>query len=236
MCPGPPFRIPHSGRVISRLVRRQDYRGGRETPTGFFYAVLKKTGFSNSFSPGPRVYRGLVAVRLYPISSKEVAMIKPMVWALAVGLVAVCLWQLGRGPVAEIVGDDRENWHWQQEVAATNPRSAMLKEASQRIWARYEAKQRIARDLIDGRLSVNEAASKLAALPDPPANFLADVRRLEPGQTDHERLCWHIIDYACEACDSESEGRELRRRLTLELETTLPEDVGGLSLDCVVAQ
>jgi hypothetical protein len=163
-------------------------------------------------------------------------MIKPMVWALAVGLVAVCLWQLGRGLVAEIAGDDRANRPWRHDVAATSARSAMLQEASQRIWARYQAKRRIATDLSDGRISVSEAASKVAALPDPPPNFMANVRRSEPGQTDHERLCWHIIDYACEACDSESEGRELRRRLTLELETTLQEDVGSLSLDRVVAQ
>jgi hypothetical protein len=84
-------------------------------------------------------------------------MIKPLVWALAVGVAAVCLWQLGRGPVAEIVG---EYWHWQQNVAASNERSEMLKDAEQRIWARYNAKHRIARALIDGTVSVNEAARK----------------------------------------------------------------------------
>jgi hypothetical protein len=96
-----------------------------------------------------------------------------------------------------------------------------------------QRKTPVARALIDGMISVNEAARKVAALPDPPLNFIGNIRQFEPGKTDHERLCWHIIDYACLACKSETEAEELRSRLTQELQPSLrqEQDVGGPTLN-----
>jgi len=163
-------------------------------------------------------------------------MSKSVVCALVFGLGAASLAMLGREPVADICGNLRECKYWQQVYADANKHSAVLQEVYLRSNVRLTAKDRITKHMIDGRISVSEAGRQFARLPDSSPCFMARIRQLEPGKTDHERLCWHLIDYACLVCKSETEAEELRCRLTQELEASLREDVGGLSLDRVVAQ
>jgi hypothetical protein len=163
-------------------------------------------------------------------------MSKSVVWTFVFGLGAASLAILGRQPVVGILGDFREYKYWQQADADANKHSAVLQEVYLRSNERLTAKDRITKHMIDGRISVSEAGRQFAGLPDSSPCFMARVRQLEPGKTDHERLCWHLIDYACAGCESESEKRALRRRLTQELEASLRENGGVLSLDRVVAQ
>jgi hypothetical protein len=163
-------------------------------------------------------------------------MSKSVVWALVFGLGAASLAILGRGPVVGIIGGFREYQYWQQVDADANNQSAVLKEVYLRRNARLTAKDRITKHMIDGRISVSEAGRQFARLPDSSPCFMARIRQSEPGKTDHERLCWHLIDYACLICKSETEAEELRCRLTQELEASLREGGGVLLLDRVVAQ
>jgi len=151
-------------------------------------------------------------------------MSRPAIWALVFGLGAASLAILGRGPVAGIIGDFRERSYWQQVDADANEHAEVLKEANLRSNARQTAKDRITKQMIDGQISVSEAGRQFARLPDPAYCFMAMIRQREAGKTDHERLCRHLIDYACFTCKSESEAEELRSRLTQELEVSLRQE------------
>jgi hypothetical protein len=160
-------------------------------------------------------------------------MSKSLVWALVFGLGAASLALLGRGPVAGVVENFREWKYWQQVDADADKQSAVLQEAYLRSNARLTAKDRITKQMIDGQISVSEAGRQFAGLPGALPYFMAMVRQKEPGKTDHERLCRHLIDYACLDCQSETEAQELRSRLTQELEASLrqEQDVGTTTPD-----
>jgi hypothetical protein len=151
-------------------------------------------------------------------------MSRSAIWALVFGLGAASLALLGRGPVAAIIGGFRERNYWQQVDADANKHAAVLQEAYVRSNARRTAKDWITKQMIEGRISVSQAGRQLARLPDPTPCFMAMVRQREPGKTDHERLCRHLIDYACFDCKSETEAEELRSRLTQELEASLRQE------------
>jgi hypothetical protein len=141
--------------------------------------------------------------------------------ALALCLTAFCTWRLGRGPLAEIAADLRETGHWQHVLAKHQADSADLEAALDRRRAHQKAKKRIISDLIAGRLSVHDAGRQYGELPDAPVGFREGLGRVEEGTTDHERLCRHLIDYACMTLGSESASRDLRNRLTQDLEINL---------------
>jgi hypothetical protein len=148
---------------------------------------------------------------LYPLS-------RPVVCVLTLGLVGIGAWKLGRGPLTEAIAEYRETRHWQQVMARAQAHSADLKMSMDRQRARLQAKHCIVKNLIAGRLSVNDAAWQYGDLPDAPAGFLEHLRETEQGTSDHERLCRHLIDYACDSLEFEPERLELRRRLMQDFE------------------
>ena len=142
---------------------------------------------------------------------------------LALGLATTCAWKFGCGPLAKAFADYQESRHWQQTMARAQARSAEIKTGMDRWRARWQAKHRIVKDLIAGRLTVNDAAWQYGDLPDAPAGFLELLRETEQGSSDHERLCWHLIDYACGSLQSEAAQQELRRRLVQDFENSFQE-------------
>jgi hypothetical protein len=150
---------------------------------------------------------------LYPLS-------RAVACVLALGLVATCAWKFGGGTLAEAFAEYRESRHWQQAMARAQAHSAELKAVKDRRWARCLAKDRIVKDLIAGRLNVNDAAWQYGDLPDAHSDFLEQLRETEQGASDHERLCWHLIDYACSTLESEAAQQELRSRLMQDFKNT----------------
>ena len=140
---------------------------------------------------------------------------------LALVLVALFVCQFGREPMAKLAADWRERQHWQQILTQAQARADEIQVALSRSLPRTTIKVRLANDMIAGRIGVREAARQYAAVPGMPANFWAELREAEQGATDHERLCRHLIDYACSSLKSESASQAARRRLTAELETSL---------------
>jgi hypothetical protein len=146
---------------------------------------------------------------------------RPAAFALALGLMAICLWKFGRGPVAEILANYRETCHWQQVLADGNERAVDLAARMDRNQRRQGMKDRITRDLIEGQITIHEAARQYARLPDEPPHFREGLRLSEQGVTHHERLCRHLIDYVSNTLVADpARQQEVSRRLTAELEGT----------------
>ena len=147
---------------------------------------------------------------LYPLS-------RPVVCALVLGVVAACAWKCGR-PLAEVIGNYREG---RQAMAKGQARAAELQVTMDVMHTRLRSKDRIIRELIAGRLSVNDAGRQYAALPAAPPGFLEHVRKSEQGTSDHERLCRHLIDYACDYLEDGRARQALHHRLMQELDNNL---------------
>ena len=147
---------------------------------------------------------------------------RPLACALALGVMAICAWKFGRGPLAEVVTEYRESRHWQQVMVQAQARAVDLEVDIDQQRARQQGKQRIARDLIEGRLALNDAGRQYGALPGAPLGFQDHLRATESGASDHERVCRHLIDYACAFVESEAARQELRARLMKDLENSLP--------------
>jgi hypothetical protein len=147
----------------------------------------------------------------YPLS-------RPVACVLALGLVATCAWSFCGRPLWEAIADYRES---RQAIAKGRARSAELRSTLDRIHARLEAKDRIIRDLIAGRINADDAGWLYADLPDPPPDFLEHLRETEQGSSDHERLCRHLIDYACDYMESGAARQALQDRLLQDLENNL---------------
>jgi hypothetical protein len=146
---------------------------------------------------------------------------RPAAFALALGLMAICLWKFGRGPVAEILANYRETCYWQQVLADSNERAVDLAARIDRKQTRQGMKERITRDLIEGQITIHEAARQYARLPDEPPDFREALRLSEQGATHHERLSRHLIDYVSNTLYAEpARQQEVSRRLTAELEGT----------------
>jgi hypothetical protein len=98
-----------------------------------------------------------------------------------------------------------------------------------RVGRRLLAKDRIAWDLIDGRISLAEAARRVDSLPDRPNHFYEELRESEGGGSDAECMLRHIMDYAC--CllnDDPARQAAVRRRLTAELHGADPRSSGAV--------
>jgi hypothetical protein len=80
----------------------------------------------------------------------------------------------------------------------------------------------IIRELLDGRLTLPAAARRLGALHADDAAFLFVVRVHEPGTTDDERLCRHLISIVgADLADEPARARAIRSRLEAELQAFL---------------
>jgi len=93
---------------------------------------------------------------------------------------------------------------------------------------RILAKDRIARDLIAGRMSLAEAARRFGALPHAPAPLREQLRADYVGASEEECMCRHVIEWACQLTRNQpGEAEALRRRLEEELRANLrPTTVG----------
>jgi hypothetical protein len=90
--------------------------------------------------------------------------------------------------------------------------------------ARLAVQERICRDLINGRISLVEAARSFGELPDAPDNFWELLRRYYHGATDEERLGRLVIRWVCEELRDEPErAQRLRHRLETELKIWVEE-------------
>src|SRR5437773_1014575 len=107
-----------------------------------------------------------------------------------------------------------ESRYWQQVQQDEDKRGEEIEVKQRQFLARMETKNRICRELIDGRLTLTEATRQVAALPDAPPGFLRELRHNEKGDSDEERLYRHVIDWACALlCDEPLRADALRRRL-----------------------
>jgi len=139
---------------------------------------------------------------------------------MATTLLLAGVWIYGREPLRKAYADVSEIGRVQQDAKALERVTKEVDERRARSDARREAKNRICRDLIAGRLTLVTAARQVGALPDAPLHFWELLRLLEKGVTDEERMCWHVIDWACMLVGDESpEVDALRRRLETELRT-----------------
>lgn len=110
------------------------------------------------------------------------------------------------------------------------PRGPGPDDQVERALLRFAQKERLAAEVIDGRLSLPEAAARFLALDeeDPEFNWTA-FRLYVPGRSDDERHCRQVIRYV----EGRLQGRTdvdpgLAERLGAELQDRL--DRGGLAL------
>jgi hypothetical protein len=106
---------------------------------------------------------------------------------------------------------------WQLRIDAQYDRQRELDRRWQISAARDHEKTQICRELIAGRITLREAARRFAELPDPPERFWEDLRKNFPQGTDPERLCRHVITWACDLPERADQTDALRRRLEKEL-------------------
>jgi hypothetical protein len=87
---------------------------------------------------------------------------------------------------------------------------------------RIRAKERIALDLIGGRLSLAESARRFSELPYPPAAMWGRIQADYSGASKEESMCRHVIDWACCSLKDQPEWEgALRHRLEEELQAYL---------------
>jgi hypothetical protein len=146
---------------------------------------------------------------------------RPAAFALAACVMAFCLWRYGRGPAAEAVSNYQETCHWQQVMVESNEIGVDLAARMDRIKERQRITDRITRELVEGQITIHEAARQYTSLPNQPPQFAETLQWSEQGATHHERLCRHLIDYVSGTLFAEpARQQEVRRRLTAELEGT----------------
>jgi hypothetical protein len=109
---------------------------------------------------------------------------------------------------------------WQHRLDDQNERDRELDRRWQVANGRERRKNEICQELIAGRLSLREAATLFLGIPDPPEHLWEDLRFNYKQGTDDERLCRHVIEWACDLMSAEETGTaELRQRWEAELHT-----------------
>jgi hypothetical protein len=92
-----------------------------------------------------------------------------------------------------------------------------------RALARTEGKQRICRELVAGRLTLAAAARQAAALPPPTPEVAEALREADAGATAEERMCRHLVEWACAMlADHPEQAAAVRQRLEAELNRLYP--------------
>jgi hypothetical protein len=136
-------------------------------------------------------------------------------------LLATAAWFAGR-QTWERARDNYRIWEEAQATAAQDAeRAASLAAKLRHVRERIQAKDRIGRDLVAGRLTVGEAGQALGRLP---CSLLLWQRlhEVEEGDSEHERLCRHMIGHVCAMCaEHPGYARLLHRRLMDQLREEL---------------
>ena len=118
---------------------------------------------------------------------------------------------------------------WQHSLDAERQRQAELVRRWQAAARREQMKNQICRELIEGRLTLREAARRFRELPDLSHRLWDDLRVDFPdGTTDEERLCRHVLKWACDLTAGDDGALELRRRLDAELRAIRGRPQGSL--------
>lgn len=97
-------------------------------------------------------------------------------------------------------------------------------EQVQIVQARMTAKSRVVDRLLAGELTLLEAAAYFRELNDKPSNYPCAYRLAWPGDSDGEKLCRQVIEWAtsrCKVTRTPSERDEITRRLENELDRLL---------------
>jgi hypothetical protein len=113
-----------------------------------------------------------------------------------------------------------------QQLEAERQRAALLDRRDEVVRGRLEAKTVVVGQLLDGRLTLAEAAAWFKSLNESPADYPA-VRHGEfPGASEGERLCRQVINWveAELGRQSASQAEAISVRLEEELQTLLRRD------------
>src|SRR5438270_1397813 len=146
---------------------------------------------------------------------------------LAFVLVAAALWLGGayfccHASLERVLLELEESRYWQQVQQEEDRRGEEIEVKQRQFHARMQTKDHICRELVEGHLTLTQATRQVAALPDAPPGFWQELRHSEKGDTDEERLYWHVIDWACVLVgDEPARAAALRRRLEAELQENL---------------
>jgi hypothetical protein len=123
------------------------------------------------------------------VSLRSLALLSILSSLLAVGLSAY-------PALAEEMGTDF--WHvgelWARKSAAEESMRRLQRE-DELVMRRIAFKQEIVRDLLDGRIGFEEAASRFADLHRSDAVSMAYLRSQYPGETDENRAEWLLVRY-----------------------------------------
>ncbi len=94
------------------------------------------------------------------------------------------------------------------------------------IQRRVRGKQQIAHDLLEGRLTLWEAAARFRQLEEQTSEYIGYPRNLRPGETIEENLCRQVIRWACNEApvSSSCEQDQLAQRWEAELEEHLRQE------------
>jgi hypothetical protein len=131
-------------------------------------------------------------------------------------------WAL-RPAVLSDLGLDVWEWpRWQNSLDVQSEREGELGRRWQISARREQMKNEICRELIEGRLTLRQAARRFVEMPDPPERLWDELRLNYPEGDDGERMCRHVIEWASDLPPREpSRVEELRRRLREELQVGL---------------
>jgi hypothetical protein len=109
---------------------------------------------------------------------------------------------------------------WQHRLDDQSERDRELDRRWQVSAWRERRKTEICRELIAGRLTLREAATLFLEIPNPPEHLWEDLRFNYKQGTDDERMCRHVIEWACDLMSAEETGvAEMRQRWEAEVQT-----------------
>jgi hypothetical protein len=120
----------------------------------------------------------------------------------------------------------------QEQLRHGKQESAELDAGGAAVVGRVLAKDRVIRELRDGRLTLAEAAAHFGALNAAGGESRVNLVSHYPGATEQERLCRQVIRWAESVAKTESHAaaEQLRQRLEDELACLLAQDGGAVPL------
>lgn len=131
-----------------------------------------------------------------------------------------------RPAVLADLGLDLSDWPDQlRDLDRAIERREKLLQKFSDLKAAIQAKDRVSRELIAGRMTLGQAARRFCELADrPEPEYLDLLGRYYPGDTGEESLCRHVIEWACKSLENEPSRQEVVcRRLEDELREHLRE-------------
>ena len=113
-----------------------------------------------------------------------------------------------------------------RQMEAERQRAALLDRRNEVVSRRLDAKNVVVGQLLDGRMTLAEAAAWFKALNESPADCPAVAHGEFPGASEGERLCRQVIGWAQaeRAGQSASQAEATNARLEEELQTLLGRD------------